>query len=168
MGSRLSWGTTGTYGFGEPLPLLENYGWYSLSEGGQSHPVDSLLPNEFGLFDMHGNNWDRTQSPAGRDQTLYPDPAVLAPFRARGIRVWRSGSFVPHDSWVRTTLYADWVAGGVGYNDCGFRVVRSTPSNSSLDRKSLDINSDHRRGLQPGSSLAEIGLRPVRTYRQSP
>lgn len=124
-------GTTGSYGFGEPLPLLENYGWYALSAGGQSHPVESLLPNEIGLFDMHGNNWERTQSPVGRDQTLYPDPAVLAPLSNQEKRVWRSGSFAPHDSWVRTTLRATWVAISVGYNDCGFRVVRSMPSHGA-------------------------------------
>ena len=122
-------GATGSYGFGEPLSLLENYGWYALSAGGQSHPVESLLPNEIGLFDMHGNIWEMTQSPVSSDQTRYPDPAVLTPWEKGGIHVWRSGSFVPHDSWVRTTLRFVWNVDAIGdaKNDVGFRVVRSIP-----------------------------------------
>jgi formylglycine-generating enzyme required for sulfatase activity len=43
--------------FGESEELLGKYGWYVGNSGGRSWPVGSLKPNDFGLFDMHGNLW---------------------------------------------------------------------------------------------------------------
>jgi serine/threonine protein kinase/formylglycine-generating enzyme required for sulfatase activity len=43
--------------FGESVELLGKYGVYSANSYGQSKPVGSLKPNDFGLFDMHGNVW---------------------------------------------------------------------------------------------------------------
>jgi formylglycine-generating enzyme required for sulfatase activity len=42
--------------YGESEDLLRWYGVYSGTAGGRSLPVGSLKPNDFGLFDMHGNN----------------------------------------------------------------------------------------------------------------
>ena len=56
-------GTSGSYGFGEPLTLLKHYGWYAANSSGRSHSVESLLPNDAGLFDSHGNLWEWTQDP---------------------------------------------------------------------------------------------------------
>ena len=49
------------YSFGEPADLLAKYGWFSKNSLGKSHPVGSLKPNDLGLFDMHGNNWEWCQ-----------------------------------------------------------------------------------------------------------
>lgn len=130
-------GTAGSYGFGEPLPLLENYGWYSLSAGGLSHPVESLLPNEFGLFDMHGNLWELTQSPAnwGVAFSAYPDPTELKPVGRNMQVAWRGGCFSPHDSWVRSELRLPRPIIIGEANDCGIRVVRSMPTTAEAERK---------------------------------
>ena len=48
-------GTTSRFSFGEPDSLLHRYGHDALSAGGRRHPVGQLLPNDAGLFDMHGN-----------------------------------------------------------------------------------------------------------------
>jgi len=47
-------GTTTQFSFGEDESELVKYAWYSKNAGGRSHPVGTLLPNPFGLYDMHG------------------------------------------------------------------------------------------------------------------
>ena len=48
-------GTTTQYSFGDNYAELAKYGWHDKNAAGKSHPVGTLLPNPFGLFDMHGN-----------------------------------------------------------------------------------------------------------------
>jgi formylglycine-generating enzyme required for sulfatase activity len=60
--------------FGESPDLLARYGWYIGNSRDRSWPVGSLKPNDFGLFDMHGNIWtwcqdcDRTSDAASPDR----------------------------------------------------------------------------------------------------
>ncbi len=51
-------GSAKAYGYGEPEELLGKYGWYGENSLSKSHPVGQLKPNDFGLFDMHGNAWE--------------------------------------------------------------------------------------------------------------
>ena len=41
--------------YGVSIPLLSKYAWYEKNSEATSHPVGQLKPNDFGLFDMHGN-----------------------------------------------------------------------------------------------------------------
>ncbi len=50
------------YSFGEPEELLEKYGWFISNSFGKTHPCGSLKPNDLGLFDMHGNVMQWTQT----------------------------------------------------------------------------------------------------------
>jgi formylglycine-generating enzyme required for sulfatase activity len=54
-------GSTVGYSFGEPVELLERYGWFDRNSLGKIHPGGMLKPNDLGLFDMHGNVWQWTQ-----------------------------------------------------------------------------------------------------------
>jgi formylglycine-generating enzyme required for sulfatase activity len=48
-------GTLGPYaGTGK----LDDMGWYASNSGSQTHAVGSKQPNQFGLYDMHGNVWE--------------------------------------------------------------------------------------------------------------
>jgi len=51
-------GTTTQYSFGDDYHELPKYGWHNQNADGRSHPVGTLLPNPFGLFDMHGNLYE--------------------------------------------------------------------------------------------------------------
>ena len=48
-------GTNYEYSFDGGAGRLEAYGWYNKNSGGKTHPVGRKLPNEWGLYDMHGN-----------------------------------------------------------------------------------------------------------------
>lgn len=62
-------GTTTTYSSGDKLEDLARFGWFKGNSGGRIHPVGQLSANAFGLFDMHGNVWERTLD--RWDPTLY-------------------------------------------------------------------------------------------------
>src|SRR5262249_13128837 len=46
--------------FGPSVRLMGEYGWYVRNSEDQTHPGGSLEPNDFGLFDTHGNTWEWT------------------------------------------------------------------------------------------------------------
>jgi formylglycine-generating enzyme required for sulfatase activity len=85
-------GSVTAWSMGDAEDLLPRYAWYvgNPKAGGQSHPVGSLRPDDWGLFDLHGNAWewchDRYDKVAGgkRDKEDISDK-----YR----RLWRGGSF---------------------------------------------------------------------------
>ena len=44
-------------GYGSSETLLQHYAWYFANSHDRAWPVGSRKPNDFGLFDMHGNAW---------------------------------------------------------------------------------------------------------------
>jgi formylglycine-generating enzyme required for sulfatase activity len=86
------------WSFGESDELLGKYSWYMLSAASNSHPVGMLLPNDQGLFDMHGNNFEWCQGAykalgKGGDGTPKEDIEDSGDIRDENARVLRSGSF---------------------------------------------------------------------------
>ena len=58
--------------FGQTDALLGNYAWYQENGEGRAQPVARLKPNDFGLFDMHGNVWEWCECPSQG----YPMPTI--------------------------------------------------------------------------------------------
>ncbi len=44
--------------FGDDENQLKDYAWYYSNSSNQTHPVEQKKPNDWGLYDMHGNVWE--------------------------------------------------------------------------------------------------------------
>lgn len=51
-------GSKTAYSFGDSEKMLADYGWYIGNNMGKTHPVGEKKPNDWGLYDMHGNAWE--------------------------------------------------------------------------------------------------------------
>jgi formylglycine-generating enzyme required for sulfatase activity len=108
------------YSFGEPVELLRKYAWYAGNSPGRSQPGGMLRPNDFGLFDMHGNALEWCQS------AFTP---VAAEYRtgdgtSNGPRVLRGGWFGSAAGLVRSA-YRDGRVPTLRDTYVGFRPART-------------------------------------------
>ena len=123
-------GTLTSRNFAQRGELLDRYGWYSENSEIRSWPVGRLKPNEFGLFDMHGNvwNWCQDKFQIYQRGTVLgePDQPPTSPTQLKRSGMLRGGSFLDRMSDVRS---ADRYPCRLDYrgNDLGFRPARTYP-----------------------------------------
>ena len=115
-------GTTTLYSFGDDDTLLGNYAWYSTNSGNQTHPIGTKLPNNWGLYDMHGNvdelcldSYHENYTDAPADGSAW-DPEIST------YRMLRGGSYFRVE-WYCQSAHRDIDQPDFRYFTYGFRVV---------------------------------------------
>jgi formylglycine-generating enzyme required for sulfatase activity len=101
---------TGRY-YGNAEALLPRYAWYLHDSPDRTWPVGQKRPNDFGLFDMHGNVWQWCQEgygpyPAGIGDKPAEDTEDIKDITDSLIRVLRGASFRRHPQGVRSACRA--------------------------------------------------------------
>lgn len=121
--------TSTAFSFGDsPLQGLE-FGWFRENSPPRTSPVGLKRPNPWGLFDVHGNNWEWTQDlfKKGRTPSRLTDPKGG---KQGEHRVVRGGSWFFTIGDARSARRAPWRQSR-RIDDVSFRLVRvkiaSTP-----------------------------------------
>jgi formylglycine-generating enzyme required for sulfatase activity len=113
-----------TWSLGEAEDLLPKYAWYIANSPGRSQPVGSLRPNDLGLFDLHGNDWEWCHNSNGQ----FPDKLdqlVDDVVDFRGTRTVRGGAFYVDPLRTRSGNRLVGFTPTNRNNSYGFRVART-------------------------------------------
>jgi formylglycine-generating enzyme required for sulfatase activity len=86
-------GSQTTYSFGDDEKELGRYAWFDENSGSKTHPVGEKLPNAFGLHDMLGNVWERTEDNWNENYNGAPTDGSAWTAGIRSPRVLRGGSW---------------------------------------------------------------------------
>ncbi len=124
-------GTLTSRYYGNSLDLLDRYAWYQANSKEHAWGCGSLLPNDLGLFDMLGNEYEWVQGTTNREmrarQGWFTDKIdMLSYIIDKHPRIFRGGSFYLLPAVVRSANRI-WYAPANRHTDYGFRPSRTYP-----------------------------------------
>jgi len=118
-------GTTTRFFFGDDEAALGDYGWSAYNSENRTHPVGGKKPNQFGLYDMHGNASEWVEDPWHGDYSGAPPTAsTWIEGGDANRRVVRGGSWHTKPDWLRSAFRWGSIADSRSWL-CGFRVART-------------------------------------------
>ena len=133
-------GTITAYSWGDTIDSTKaNYNWDAGEFDGIDHnraiEVGQYDPNPLGLYDMHGNVWEWTDSLMGP----YPSGDIVDPNGATSgtAHVARSGSWYTDPSWVRSAFRASGEP-NIRYTGAGFRIALRKENSHTRSINSTD------------------------------
>ncbi|MFH1923165.1 MAG: SUMF1/EgtB/PvdO family nonheme iron enzyme, partial [Planctomycetota bacterium] len=115
-------GTMTAWYCGDSDTTLQEYAWFGVNSGGKTHPVGQLLPNAFGLNDMHGNVWEWCDDSWASDyyaQSPTDDPSGSP---TGSYRVGRGGGWGRHAGHCRSA-HRGHSSPGHRHSDLGLRLA---------------------------------------------
>ena len=118
-------GTRTTYYTGDSEADLDRAGWHKKNSNGTTHPVGQMIPNQWGICDMHGNvvEWCVDWCASGKAANLED-----AQGRTEGpFRVLRGGSWDDPSHDCRSSARGRGFREDIALRIVGFRVVLSLP-----------------------------------------
>jgi formylglycine-generating enzyme required for sulfatase activity len=137
-------GTTTLWSHGDDSRAVAGYSWIKLNSNASTHAVGQLLPNAFGLHDMHGNVWELCADSYSTDD--YRAAELNDPARAGGApHVSRGGSYLDDANHCRSAMRT---GAENPVNFIGFRLVAAIKSSRANgtggvlpDVRTLDENA---------------------------
>jgi formylglycine-generating enzyme required for sulfatase activity len=111
---------------GQAVELLGRYAWIDSNASGHSHPVGGKRPNDWGLFDMHGNACEWCQDRWGDDPADgIGDDESKGYVTDKDRRLWRGGTFRDPATAARSGDRGKGPPGGRAHV-VGFRTARTS------------------------------------------
>ncbi len=99
-----------------------DYMWWQGNSGGEVHPVGTKLPNQFGLYDMHGNVCEWVQDTWSNDYRGAPtDGSPWINWNSTYPWLLRGGSWEDRANYCRSAMRFGW-ATDMGASFYGFRL----------------------------------------------
>ncbi len=116
-------GSTGIYCFGDNETQIGEFAWYEANAGGTTHPVGQRQPNDWGLYDMHGNVFEWCQD----GPRTYTGDAVVDPFGSLDAGAYRAirGGYWGYPARYVRAAFRDAYDPGDRYPSFGFRCLSS-------------------------------------------
>ncbi|MGA2258683.1 MAG: SUMF1/EgtB/PvdO family nonheme iron enzyme, partial [Thermoguttaceae bacterium] len=112
--------------YGLSVNLLPKYAWFQDNSNNRTWPVGRKKPNDYGLFDMLGNAWQRCDN-VYEPYTVLEDSGTKTDVRDKVSRVLRGGSFSDPASSVRSACRNGFVPTDRVSSYVSFRPARTFP-----------------------------------------
>lgn len=146
-------GSQSAFSFGNDTSIIAGYAWFRSNSLEKTHPVGSKKPNQWGLYDMHGNaaewtldqyspnyysqNTGKVKDPVATAKTLYPHSVRGGSFQDDALDLRSAARRGSDASWKRTDPQipkSNWWLPEAPF--VGIRLVRPSipPSKDEIDR----------------------------------